>query len=525
MGRSSAERWGSFWGFGGLMDDVRGFGERVVTSPPFQRRDPSRRGAGRGSAGRGSRSQAILINPQRVIAAWEMRSKRGRRFVRVPLNQLKALGVPQGFPNFVMSSPSVPVASPADLDEVVVYDSGGEEFERRRRGSVRDRSQSSVVVVVDFPGVPKWTKFHPAVPKGKGASSAMVWGKRRASPPSGAGPSKRPRGRELSAGPPESSLFSPVLGVPSERSSSPPAPIPSITEVFLRKQVEALMTSLAVREGELRRVREDRDAAWTEKEVMERERNTSVEGQPTGEAEGQGRVPEGDALWAELEAARRRKDWLANEAALGRAGILHELSPVPPFVIDGSFSEFRLGAGASGPLGRCLHSVRVDSGQVDAGVCSPASGVAAGDGTVGEVAGRASAAQCGGPGIVVGGGGQRGGGIAGVGRDPSGGAGSDGGRPGGWVAGGSGEGVRWVHGPQLLPITPRNPAHTFDAHTGQLRRFSGKPRRQLPIRSHQHPLETFPHRSWTRHTSPTPYPSSPDPSRSATTPRSGRAPN
>ncbi|KAG5347627.1 hypothetical protein C0989_011706, partial [Termitomyces sp. Mn162] len=136
--------------------------------------------------------------------------------------------------------------------------------------------ESSIVVVVDFPGVPKRTKFRPAVPKGKGASSAMVQGKRRASPPSEAGPSKRPRGRELLAGPPESSLFSPVPGVPSEQSSSPPTPIPSITEVFLRKQVEALMTSLAVREGELRRAREDCDAARTEKEVMERERNTSV---------------------------------------------------------------------------------------------------------------------------------------------------------------------------------------------------------------------------------------------------------
>ncbi|KNZ76916.1 hypothetical protein J132_10863 [Termitomyces sp. J132] len=371
-----------------------------------------------------------------------------------------------------MSSPSVPVVSPADLDEVVVYDSGGEEFERWRRGSVRDRSQSSVVVVVDFPGVPKRTKFRPAVPKGKGASSAMVQGKRRASLPSGAGPSKRPRGCELSAGPPESSLFSPVPGVPSEQSSSPSAPIPSIMEVFLRKQVEALTTSLAVREGELRRAREDHDAAQTEKEVMERERNTSVhvateqalevrglreclaqvKGQPAGEAEGRGRVPEGDALWAELKAARRREDWLANKAASGRTGILRELSPVPPFVIDGSFSEFRLGARASGPLGRCLHGVRVDSGRVDAGVRSPASGVAAGDGAVGEVAGRASAAQCGGPGIVVGGGGRRGGGIAGVGGDLSGGAGPDGGRPGGWVAGGSGEGVRWVWASFLVAL-------------------------------------------------------------------------
>ncbi|KAG5348639.1 hypothetical protein C0989_009297, partial [Termitomyces sp. Mn162] len=274
----------------------------------------------------------------------------------------------------------------------------------------------------------------------------MVQGKRRASLPSGMGPSKRPRGRELSAGPPESSLFSPVLGVPSERSSSPPTPIPSITEVFLCKQVEALTTSLAVREGELRWAREDRDAARTEKEVMERERNTlvrvateralevwglrerlaQVEGQPAEEAEERGRVPEGDALWVELEAARRREDWLANEAASGHAGILRELSSIPPFVIDGSLSGFRLGAGASGPLGWCLHGVRVNSGWVDAGVRSPASGVAAGDGAIGEVVGGASAAQCGGPGVVVGGGGRRGGGIAGVGGDLSGGAGPDG---------------------------------------------------------------------------------------------------
>ncbi|KAG5331328.1 hypothetical protein C0989_008147 [Termitomyces sp. Mn162] len=113
-------------------------------------------------------------------------------------------------------------------------------------------------------------------------------------------------------------------------------------EVFLRKQVEALTTSLAVREGELRRAREDHDMAWTEKEAMEWERNTLVrvvteralevwglrerltqmEGQPVGEAEGQEQVPGGNVLWAELEAARRREDWLANEAASGHAGIL-----------------------------------------------------------------------------------------------------------------------------------------------------------------------------------------------------------
>ncbi|KAG5348907.1 hypothetical protein C0989_007235 [Termitomyces sp. Mn162] len=119
-------------------------------------------------------------------------------------------------------------------------------------------------------------------------------------------------------------------------------PIPLITEVFLRKQVEALTTSLAVWEGELRWAREDRDAAQTEKEAMERERNTLVhvvteralevrglrerlvqmEGQPMGEAEGWGQVLEGDVLWVELEAARRREDWLANEATSGHVGIL-----------------------------------------------------------------------------------------------------------------------------------------------------------------------------------------------------------
>ncbi|KAG5727414.1 hypothetical protein E4T56_gene11931 [Termitomyces sp. T112] len=205
-----------------------------------------------------------------------------------------------------MSSPSVPVVPSADLDKVVVYDSGGEEFERWRCASVRDRSQSSVVVVVDFPGVPKQTKFCPALPKGKGVSSAVVRGKHRASPPSGAGPSKRPHGHESSVGPPESSLFSPTLGIPLERSSSPPAPIPLITEVFLCKQVEALTMSLAV---------------WEEVRGLQ-EHLTQMEGQPAGEAEGRGQAPEGDALWVELEAARQREDWLANKAASGCAGIL-----------------------------------------------------------------------------------------------------------------------------------------------------------------------------------------------------------
>ncbi|KAG5724630.1 hypothetical protein E4T56_gene3673 [Termitomyces sp. T112] len=364
-------RWDVIWtdpgrsrevGLQGNGTGLAGFRQKTGTgrdiTPPSALRPFKTRGAGRGL---------------RVIAAWETKSKRGRRFVRVLLNQLKALDILRNFPNFIMSSPSIPVVSPADLDKVVV---------------VRDWSQLSMVVVVDFPEVPKRTKFCPVLPKGKGASLAVIHGKRRASPLSGAGPSKRLRGC-----------------VPLERSSSPPVPIPSIMEVFLRKQVEALTTSLAVWEGELQRAREDRDVAWMEKEAMEQERNTSMEGQSAGEAEGQGRAPERDALWAELEAARQREDWLANKAALGRTGILHELSPIPTFVTDGSFSGFRLGVGASGPLGWCLRGVHVDSGRFDAGVRGSASGVAAGDGAIGEVVDGAPTMQCGGPGVVVGGGG------------------------------------------------------------------------------------------------------------------------
>ncbi|KAG5349241.1 hypothetical protein C0989_005060, partial [Termitomyces sp. Mn162] len=143
--------------------------------------------------------------------------------------------------------------------------------------------------------------------------------------------------------------------------SSPPTPIPLITEVFLCKQVEALTTSLAVWEGELQWAREDCDVAWTEKEAMERERNTLVhvvmeqalevqglrerltrmEGQPTGEVEGQGRVPEGDALWAELEAARRREDWLANKAASGCTEILRWVRE-HQVLLDGASAAFVL---------------------------------------------------------------------------------------------------------------------------------------------------------------------------------------
>ncbi|KNZ76574.1 hypothetical protein J132_09434 [Termitomyces sp. J132] len=46
------------------------------------------------------------------------------------------------------------------------------------------------------------------------------------------------------------------------------------------------------------------------------------EGKPTEEAEEREMAPEAGLLWAELEVARWREDWLANEAASGHAEIL-----------------------------------------------------------------------------------------------------------------------------------------------------------------------------------------------------------
>ncbi|KNZ75289.1 hypothetical protein J132_03587 [Termitomyces sp. J132] len=148
-----------------------------------------------------------------------------------------------------MSSPSIPVVPPADLDEVVVYDSGGEEFERRRHASVRDQS------LVHgggggFSGGSEADQVLSCVAEGKGG----------------------------------------VLGSDSGEASSLPT-LGGGTEQAL--EVRGLQECLM-----------------------------QMEGQPTGEAEGRGRVPEGDALWVELEAARWREDWLANKAALGCTGIL-----------------------------------------------------------------------------------------------------------------------------------------------------------------------------------------------------------
>ncbi|KAG5333599.1 hypothetical protein C0989_005251 [Termitomyces sp. Mn162] len=143
-------------------------------------------------------------------------------------------------------------------------------------------------------------------------------------------------------GPPGFHVYSPTPDTALGWASSSPELPPLIMEVFLHKQVEVLMAALTAWEGELQQAREDQDAAWAEKEVLERAWNTSVqvlleqapeiwglwehptqwEVQPTEEAEEWEMALEGGLLWAELEVARWRENWLANEAASGRAGIL-----------------------------------------------------------------------------------------------------------------------------------------------------------------------------------------------------------
>ncbi|KAG5349056.1 hypothetical protein C0989_006349 [Termitomyces sp. Mn162] len=169
-------------------------------------------------------------------------------------------------------------------------------------------------------------------------------GKRRASPLLGAGPSKRPWGYEPIAGPPEFHIHSPTPDAALGWASSSLEPLPSITEVFLHKQVEVLTAALMAQEGELRQAREDQDAAWAEKEALEWAWNTSVrvvperalevqslqerptqqEEWPMEGVEEQKIAPEGGLLWMELEVARQREDWLANEATSGCMGILHK---------------------------------------------------------------------------------------------------------------------------------------------------------------------------------------------------------
>ncbi|KAG5332818.1 hypothetical protein C0989_006544 [Termitomyces sp. Mn162] len=77
-------------------------------------------------------------------------------------------------------------------------------------------------------------------------------------------------------GPPGFCIYSPTPGTLLGWASSSLEPPPSITEVFLRKQVEVLTVVSTAWEGELCQAREDRDVAWAEKEALEQVWNTLV---------------------------------------------------------------------------------------------------------------------------------------------------------------------------------------------------------------------------------------------------------
>ncbi|KAG5335388.1 hypothetical protein C0989_001261 [Termitomyces sp. Mn162] len=124
--------------------------------------------------------------------------------------------------------------------------------------------------------------------------------------------------------------------MPLEQPLSSPKPVPSITKVFLCQQVEALLTALVAWEGELCKVGEDCDTVWRKRNVVQWDYNIAVqtamvrslevqglwkhlsqlEAQSAGEVEGQQVLSEEGMLWAKVEAARWKEEWLVSKAAL-----------------------------------------------------------------------------------------------------------------------------------------------------------------------------------------------------------------
>ncbi|KAG5719027.1 hypothetical protein E4T56_gene20414 [Termitomyces sp. T112] len=244
-----------------------------------------------------------------------------------------------------MSFPSIPVVSPADLDEVcqgpeLVIHGGGGGFSG---GPKADQVLSRVAKGGE----------HEAV-CGEGGAFAEWSGKVGVLGGDSWEALSLPA---LGGGTQQEAMWVRVIGGASR--VSPLFFYPGHSLGMVVESPRAYSFDHGVWEGELQRVREDHDVAWMKKEVMERERNTSVrmvtervlevqglqerlmqmEGQPAGEVEGWGRVLEGDALWAELEAVRRREDWLANEADSGCAGILRWVQE-HRVLLDGASTAF-----------------------------------------------------------------------------------------------------------------------------------------------------------------------------------------
>ncbi|KAG5330993.1 hypothetical protein C0989_009334 [Termitomyces sp. Mn162] len=191
----------------------------------------------------------------------------------------------------------------------------------------------------------------------EGAPSRQEKGKWRASPSPEAGPSKRAWGEQAMEGPPGSAVYSPTSGVPVEQSVDRSW---SVVEAYLRHWVEGLERLLVAREEEIQGVQEERDGARWELDGVRRERDLAwkdkdiavgtaterlsclqelevqtVHLQAQAEAEvvmqqaggsGVRETQQGSSageVWAAAERARRREEWLANEVASGRRGVLH----------------------------------------------------------------------------------------------------------------------------------------------------------------------------------------------------------
>ncbi|KAG5719205.1 hypothetical protein E4T56_gene11780 [Termitomyces sp. T112] len=192
----------------------------------------------------------------------------------------------------------------------------------------------------------------------EGAPSMQEKGKQRASPSLKAGPSKRARGKQVMGGPPGSAVYSPTSKAPIEQSTDRSW---SVAEAYLRHWVESLEQLLVAREEEIQgvreerdrarweldRVRRERDLAWKDKDVairtameqlsrlqelevqmvhlqawaevaevaMQQAGGSGVQGTQQGSSAGE--------VQAVAERAWQQEEWLANEAASGRRGVLY----------------------------------------------------------------------------------------------------------------------------------------------------------------------------------------------------------
>ncbi|KAG5348621.1 hypothetical protein C0989_009439 [Termitomyces sp. Mn162] len=192
----------------------------------------------------------------------------------------------------------------------------------------------------------------------EGAPSRQEKGKWRASPSPEVGPSKRARGEQAMGGPPGSAVYSPTSGAPVEQSADRSW---SVAEAYLQRRVEGLEWLLVTCKEEIQGVREERDRArreldgvrrewdlaWKDKDIAvgtAMERLSRLQELEVRTVHLQARVEAaevvtqqagGSGVWetqqgssagevrAAAERARRREEWLANEVASGRRGVLY----------------------------------------------------------------------------------------------------------------------------------------------------------------------------------------------------------